>query len=192
MTDTDLNSKFSERVAPDDTENNGLDAAFLKKAALLDSEREDAEATEKDKKEALLSPFEATMQTLELSKDDIIDMAIQIAEKGFVEENVTILGGKIALVFTSGKMEDNRDFVDIFENLDARLQTTVDYKFNVYTVGLIVTKYNGESTGNTVKERGEFIEKNVPMPIFKKILTMVSSFGRKIELLSEDEASVFF
>jgi hypothetical protein len=72
------------------------------------------------------------------------------------------------------------------------MQTTIDYSFNIYTVGLIVTKYNGVSTGSSVKERGLFMEKNIPMPVFRKILKTVNDFGRKVELMSHDEVIVFF
>jgi len=127
-----------------------------------------------------------------LTKDDIIDMAIQLAETGQITEEASILGGRIKFTMTSGKMEDSKEFVLIFEELKAKMQTTIDYSFNIYTVGLIVTKYNGVSTGSSVKERGLFMEKNIPMPVFRKILKTVNDFGRKVELMSHDEVIVFF
>jgi hypothetical protein len=174
---------------------NDLDKKFLERASSLtedSSTNDNKEDTTVSEKKDSLTTFEQEMKAMSLTKDDIIDMAIQLAEKGRISEETSILGGRIRMTMTSGKMQDSKEFVSIFEELNAKLQTTIDYNFNIYTVGLIVTEYNGKPTGKTVRERGAFMEEHIPMPIFKKILKTVSEFGRKVELMSEEEATVFF
>ena len=170
-----------------------LDNAFLTKLESLNKDNTEKEGTEEEgTKEEILSPFELQLKELGIGKDDVLDMAIQLVETGYVEEKGALLGGKITFVFRSGKMEDSREFVDLFEALSVTKQTTVDYNFNVNTVGLILREFNGESTGDTVQERSKYIEKNVPMPIFRKLLKEANSFGKKVGLLSEDDISLFF
>jgi len=174
-----------------------LDKQFLDRAKNLEEEnveplKASKDAIDKKQKVPEKNDFEREMDSLNLTKDDIIDMAVQIAENGYIEEEGSLLGGKVTFTMRSGKMEDTKEFVSIFENLNATKQTTVDYSFNINTVGLLVVKYNGEDTGDTVRDRAAFMEENIPMPVFKKILRDTQLFGRKADLISDEQASLFF
>jgi hypothetical protein len=137
--------------------------------------------------------FEYQMKNLGLTKDDIIDMVLQLSDDGYIEEEVRILDGKITALFRTSKMKDSREFVETFDEMNVNTRVKTEYYINLFALASVLARYKDQVlSGMTIIERIRWIEDNLDAPIYKILLDKSSKFLEKIELLSSEEVADFF
>jgi len=156
----------------------------------LDEEREAAK-TVGDLANA--NSFEYRMKSLGLTKDDIMDMVLQLSDDGYIEEEVRILDGKITALFRTSKMKDSREFVETFDEMNVNTRVKTEYYINLFALASVLARYKDQILSDmTIIERIRWIEDNLAAPIYKILLDKSSKFLEKIELLSSEEVADFF
>ena len=156
----------------------------------LDEEREAAK-TVGDLANA--NSFEYRMKNLGLTKDDIMDMVLQLSDDGYIEEEVRILDGKITALFRTSKMKDSREFVETFDEMNVNTRVKTEYYINLFALASVLARYKDQILSDmTIIERIRWIEDNLAAPIYKILLDKSSKFLEKIELLSSEEVADFF
>lgn len=192
MREEELEDKIAKINA---TEN---DTSAFKDREAVDStgvnEKENANGNTKETEESAdtRTDIEREMDNLNLSKDDVLDMVLEIIENGKYTEDFSAIGGKIKFRLESVKMNETRAFISAFEELNPRVDTTATYYFNIYTVAMVLKEFQGESTGDSLEARKVYIEANVPSPLFSILLREANSFGRKVGIISHPEVATFF
>jgi len=142
-----------------------------------------------DKKESI----EDKLKELGLSKDEVMDMIFQLTDDGYIEERVSLYGGRLTALFRSPKMIDTAIFIDIMDEEEMNTPAKVEFYVNLYSLASILIRYKGENLeGMSIKERAKWIEENIPTALYKVILKKGLEFLRKVELLSSEEVANFF
>lgn len=136
--------------------------------------------------------LESEMDSLGISKDDVLDMVLEIVDNGKYSEEFSKMGGKIKFKLESVKMKETRAFISAFEELNPRVDTTATYYFNIYTVAMVLKEFQGESTGDSLEARKVYIESNIPSPLFSILLKEANAFGHKVGIVSHPEVATFF
>jgi hypothetical protein len=120
-------------------------------------------------------------------------MVMQLSDYGYIEEEVSILNGKIKAVFRTSKMKDSREFVETFDKMNVNTRVKTEYYINLFALASVLIKYKDEDLSSlSIIERIRWIEDNLAAPIYKILLDKSSVFLEKIELLSSDEVANFF
>ena len=137
--------------------------------------------------------FEQRMKRLKITKDDIFDMVMQLSDDGYIEEDVSILNGKITAVFRTSKMKDSREFVETFDKMNINTRVKTEYYINLFALASVLVQYKNEDLSEmSIIERIRWIEDNLASPIYKILLDRSSIFLEKVELLSSEEVADFF
>lgn len=136
------------------------------------------------------------MELLGLTKDQVIDMIISLSDDGYIEDDVSIFGGKFSAKFRTSKLTDTKRFIDMFDAMDINTQAKTEYYLNLYALASILLEFNGkkvdEEVDGDVIRRASWIEKNIPTPIYKTLIDEANKFHQKIELLNSKEVADFF
>ena len=154
-----------------------------------DDTNNEAEDIDKEAEETL---FQREMKLLDLSKEDILVMVDSVVSKGKTSEVFTLYGGRVSFTLESVTIENYSKFIDIFENLNAKVQTTIDFYYNLYTLSSLLVNYNGKQLPESIEERAVYIKENIPVPVFDALVKHSFMFGRKVSLLSMKEVADFF
>lgn len=137
--------------------------------------------------------FEERMDEVGLSRDEAIDLILQLTDNGYIEEVISIFGGKVVCIVRSPKMIDSANFIDLLDEEQMNTPAKVEFYLNLYSMAAVLMKYNNNNLSDMdIKERSQWIEENIPTVIYKAILPKVQKFHLKIELLSSDEVADFF
>jgi hypothetical protein len=125
--------------------------------------------------------------------DDIERMILELSDKGYVEEDVKIMGGKIKVTFRTSKMKDSRDFVETFDNMNIKTPVKSEYYINLFALASVLVKYQDTDLSEySILERIRWIEENMAAPVYKILLSRCTIFLEKIDLLSSKEVIDFF
>ncbi len=137
--------------------------------------------------------IEERLNDIGLSKDMAIEMILELSDTGYIEEDVTMFGGKFKAKFRTAKITDSKKFVDLFDSMDINTQAKGEYYLNLYALASILIEFNGEKLDESdVVARAEWIEEKLPVPIYKGLIDRANKFHAKIELLNSDEVADFF
>ncbi len=157
------------------------------KVAYADRDKKESEI--KDMKEDI----EAEMEKLGMSKDVVMDLIFQLTDDGYIEEQILLFGGRLKAVVRSPKMVDSAEFIDMMDEEQMNTPAKVEFYINMYSVAAVLVKYGKEDLSEmSIKERVEWIEKNIPTVLYKVLLPDVMKFHQKIEILSSEKVADFF
>ena len=183
-------SIFSEQSAPE-----GNDASVG-----VDSEAEEGPFSKEIKDERAMASlmssqesFEDKLKRLQIDRDDISDMILQLSDQGYIEENIAVLGGTITATFRTSKMRDSRQFVETFDQMDISTRVKTEYYINLFALGSVLIRYKDHDLSDLdIIERIRWIEDNLAAPIYKALLNQSSIFLEKTELLTDEQVARFF
>lgn len=138
--------------------------------------------------------IEERMEKVGMSKDTAIDMILMLSDDGFIKEEVKLFGGKFKATFKTAKITDSKRFVEIFDEMNVNTQAKAEYYLNLYALASILVEFNGKEVDHDddVTNRAEWVEENIPVPIYKALLAEANKFHEKIELLNSKEVADFF
>ena len=137
--------------------------------------------------------IEEKLKRIGITKDQAIDYIMQLSDNGFVEEDISIFGGKFKAKFKTAKISDTRKFVELFDAMDINTQAKAEYYLNLYALASILEEYNGNKLeADDIVERADWIEEHIPVPVYKTLLFEANKFHAKIELLGSEEIADFF
>ena len=137
--------------------------------------------------------IEEKMHDAGLSKDTAIDMILELSDNGYIEEEVRLFGGKFTAKFKTAKLLDSKAFVDVFDAMDINTQAKGEYYLNLYALASVLIEFQDEKLNQEdVRDRAKWIENNLPVPIYKNLISKANDFHAKIELLGSDEVANFF
>lgn len=158
------------------------------KVAYADREKDD-ESRVVDK----TKDIEAELEALGISKDEVIDLIFQLTDDGYIDEHVSLFGGRLRAVFKSPKMIDSAKFIDMMDDEEMNTPAKVEFYINLYSLAAILVKYKDvDLSKKDIRDRVKWIEENIPTVMYKAILPKAMEFHRKIELLSSEEVANFF
>ena len=160
-------------------------------------ETEDDLASLETKSAGIEMPEEPTieekMAAVGISKDEVVEMILQLSDDGFIERDISFFGGKFKAKFKTSTLNDTKDFISMFDKLEASTQAKAEYYMNLYSLAAILNSYNEHETlSDDIIERAKWIENHIPVPIYKALLAEASKFHSSIEVLNEKEVASFF
>ena len=170
----------------------GMGSLFKERESLGSNDIKETEVSKEGEVEKEPSLFESEMKLLDINKNDILSMIDSVVSKGYVMEEGKIYGGRGSYSFKSVSITDHTKFIMFFERLEAKVQTTVDFYYNLYTVASFLKSYNGELLSESLEERVSFVQEKIPTPIFDLLTKKSFAFGRKVGILSTKEVADFF
>jgi hypothetical protein len=128
-----------------------------------------------------------------MTKDDVIDMIMQLSDDGYIKDEVSLFGGKFKARFKTAKLTDTKKFVDVFDGMNARTAAKAEYYLNLYSLAAVLNEFNGkELPQDDIIERAKWIEDTIPVPVYKALIDEANKFHAKIEILNSEEVSDFF
>ncbi len=141
----------------------------------------------------MVKTFEEKMLDAGMSKDLAIDMILQLADTGHVEEQISLFGGRIVCKVKSPKMIDSAKFIDMLDEEEMNTPAKVEFYLNLYSMSAILIKYGDTDLSElSMRQRTKWIEEHIPTVMYKSLLPRIQKFHLKIELLSSDEVANFF
>lgn len=137
--------------------------------------------------------IEEKMEELGMSKDIAIDMIMMLSDSGYIEEDLSLFGGRFKAKFRTAKITDSKRFVDLFDALEINTQAKGEYYLNLYSLASILIEFNGKKLDDgDITARAKWIEEELPVPIYKTLIEKGNEFHSKIEILNSDEVADFF
>ncbi len=141
----------------------------------------------------MVKTFEEKMSDAGMSKDSAIDLILQLADTGYIEEQISLFGGRIVCSVKSPKMIDSAKFIDMLDEEEMNTPAKVEFYLNLYSMSAILTRYGDTDLSElSMRQKTKWIEENIPTVMYKSLLPKIQKFHLKIELLSSDEVANFF
>ena len=179
----DFSADPSREVADDDKTNDSVS-----KTAFADRDNDEV-----DDIEDITETVEDKMTALGISKDQVMEMILQLTDDGFIEEALSFFKGRITIVLRSANMRTSSEFMMLLDDESLQSPAKIEYFLSLYSAAAVLEKYNDTDLSQmSVAERVDWIEVHVPTVIFKIINEKITAFHKKIEILGSDEVANFF
>jgi hypothetical protein len=143
----------------------------------------------RDNKESI----EQRMESIGISKDEVVDLILQLTDDGHIDEQILLFKGRVKAKLRSPKMVDSAAFIDMMDETQMKTSAKVEFYINMFSVASVLVKYNDTDLEKLeAQDRVKWIEENIPTAIYRALLPKVLKFHEKIELLSMEEVADFF
>lgn len=147
---------------------------------------EDTEKIEKPK-----SLFEKELEFLDISKTDILNMILELSDKGYIEERGAILNGKIPYEIRSTTVKQGMRMSELFEARGIKTEVAAKDFFAIHVLAGFLYSFDGEVLPDILEDRVKWIEGRMSGIVFKALKNKAILFSRKTDLLTFEEVEDF-
>jgi hypothetical protein len=127
-----------------------------------------------------------------VTKNDLIEYVIQIADDGYLKETGSIFNNKIEFEFRTSLLSSSRDYLNFFEKNKIETQSLVEYYINLYSLASILYMYRGEILPASIEDRTKWIENTLIGPVYAAMVARSNKFHARLDLVVSAEAESFF
>ena len=181
----------------------------------IDAPQEDIKSQQEKMLEELNKPIEEVLKDIKKTKEDVYNAILQLIDKGFYEEEYSFMDGKLKFTFKSPLPATTDAVYAIMEDKYSLSLNRFDFIYNLLTISSILTKYKNNNLNNVCLEKlssknidienmspiekeialmkckSEYIESEIPLPIYQIINQESSKFHKFIYILGREDIMDF-
>lgn len=146
---------------------------------------------ELDEEKPPVSMFEKELEFLSVSKNDILNMILELSDKGFIEARGAILNGKIPYEIRSTTVKQGMRMSELFEARGIKTEVAAKDFFAIHVLAGFLYSLDGEVLPDSLEDRVKWIEDRMSGIVFKALKNKAILFSRKTDLLTFEEVEVF-